>query len=409
MNICTKLLKTYNANILSKARPLEQRLFYKLARRNDGTHLPPNINTTLIKLINNYLANKAPHPKYIAGPHSLTLHWSDKFDLTVYIFGENHSTQEDCGKFGDIEDKMWIEDFLKQQILNTSAFLDIYVEWPVFLDSGQKYYQLYYKPSQNRLDQIYVKLKKCLVPFTRGNSYCDLVRLHYFDIRKGEHSFLNKNTNELSYLRYKFNKCIKSQKFKGICKIIHADTTLQYILRNLAATDDDTYLQFLEKQLINNPKVIKELDKSFLKLEILDFITTKILHTGQKYKQQFQECIPILLTTSDSKNYTSCFWKVHSATTYLNSIITDAYTLARIFKRFDITKSKAQNLNSNIHQPTRPHNIIIYGGNAHAILYREFLMSIGSVEVAQTSNVVGAKNCVNLENFPMPFFSNFPP
>ena len=409
MDICNKLLQTYNANILNKAKPLEQRLFYKLAQNN---RLPQTANTTLIKLINNYRSNKAPTPKYIAGPQSLTLHWNEKLALTVYIFGEIHSTKEDCSKFGDdlgTEDKMWIEDFLKQQILTTSAFLDIYVEWPVFLGTGQKYQELYYKPSKNRLDQIYAKLKKCLVPFTRGASLCDLVRLHYFDIRKGEHSFLATNTNELSYLRYQFNKCIHSRKVKDVCKIIQTDATLQFILSNLATTDDDSYIQFLYNQLTNNPIVSKELNRSYLKVEIIDFIKTKLLHIGQKYRQKFLKCIPVLLTTSESQNYQVCFWEILIATVSINSLITDAYTLTRIFKSFDTTKSKAVNITVNIHQPTKPHNIIIYGGNAHAILYRKFLMSIGSVEVAQTSNGAEAKNCVNLENFPMPFFSSSQP
>ena len=161
-------------------------------------------------------------------------------------------------------------------------------------------------------------------------------------------------------------------------------------------------------QISRNDKVTKEINKSYLKSEILDFINTKLLQIGQKYHQQFLDCIPVLLTNLNDENYQKCFWDILSATTVINSLVTDAYTLARIFKQFDTTKAKAVNPTSNNHQPMIPHNIIIYGGNGHAKIYREFLSSIGSIEVAQTYNEVKAKNCVNLENFPMPFFNKFP-
>jgi hypothetical protein len=58
----------------------------------------------------------------------------------------------------------------------------------------------------------------------------------------------------------------------------------------------------------------------------------------------------------------------------INSLLTDAYLLARVFKTFQIEDPKKQRLTD---EPSEPHNIIIYAGNNHAIRCREFLTHIG--------------------------------
>jgi hypothetical protein len=108
---------------------------------------------------------------------------------------------------------------------------------------------------------------------------------------------------------------------------------------------------------------------------------------------------------------------------YVNSLIVDGYLLGRVFKTFDID---TQDLNKQrpTDEPSEPHNIIIYAGNAHSNNYRRFLekklgfITIGCVgkdwrdfpehmtkEDEEKEKPIPA-NCIDMEDFPQPFFSN---
>ena len=87
----------------------------------------------------------------------------------------------------------------------------------------------------------------------------------------------------------------------------------------------------------------------------------------------------------------------------------DVYALSRIFKKF---KSK------NIEELNSPRNIIIYAGDLHSTVYRNFLSQHGFIEIAnsgyinrdplnyETSLTNNIYACVSTRMFPMPFFNN---
>ena len=83
----------------------------------------------------------------------------------------------------------------------------------------------------------------------------------------------------------------------------------------------------------------------------------------------------------------------------INATITDAYTLSRMFKNF----SKKNIYNS----PKKPYNVIIYGGDGHAYIYRTFLTWLQFTNHGEIKR--GHYNsCIDLKEFPMPFFNSFP-
>ena len=129
-----------------------------------------------------------------------------------------------------------------------------------------------------------------------------------------------------------------------------------------------------------------------------------ILQQGKKFRSFIIQSSSALLDPSTPDNMLQHYiTTLYTYSVLINLCIVDMYTLARIFKKFNVEKSN---------QPISPHNIIIYAGDFHCINYRKFLESIGSKEIAHagprninTKNK-GMQNCVDLSGFPMPFFRN---
>ena len=402
-NTCTRLTETYNTNILKSASKIEQAVFYmeaeKHAKKGKGKG-----NTTLIQLINNHRLNKEPSPKFIEGPFTLSLHYNEEYQLTVYTFGERHLTTTDCPK---VKDVMPIEDFLQRLLYTTSSFIDIYVEWPTFKGQGVDFIRkLERDNSYNTLKfgKIALKLKECVVPHTRHDKICDLVRVHHIDIRQGE-----KDTNPISKLmiiqaQYDFfqGKEGGSRDFRNF-----ASSPYGYgdILKKLSNPDIKVYQQYLIDQIILNPSLLKELNKSFLKDKIMKFGIEFILRQGNKFRSNIIVSSSALLDPSTPDNMLQYYINsLDTCVILINFCIVDMYTLARIFKKFNVVEKS--------NQPISPHNIIIYAGELHSINYRKFLESIGSKKIAHAGprdinkDKKGMKNCVDLSGFPMPFFRN---
>ena len=135
---------------------------------------------------------------------------------------------------------------------------------------------------------------------------------------------------------------------------------------------------------------------------------------GEVYRQlHLQKYIHILLDTkSTDSQLLDALSVLNNSTVMINARVVDVYTLSRIFKKFDTKKSKDVGFNIN-YQPEIPHNIIIYAGDAHSDVYRKFLKYIGSEEIAMSGpreiKNSHINNCLDVTNFPMPFFNSFPP
>jgi len=94
-----------------------------------------------------------------------------------------------------------------------------------------------------------------------------------------------------------------------------------------------------------------------------------------------------------------------------NTIIADAYLLARIFKTFRIDRKLRPT-----DEPAEPHNVIIYAGNAHSQRYRTFLKYIGFILVQHSGKLdvddpypnPNRTNCVDMRKIKQPLFSYCP-
>ena len=398
--------------------------------------------TTLMRLIYNHYKGKKPTPSYIGGPTTLSSHWSDKYKKMIYIFGEIHSKKMDCEKHltqycdkGKIKDpktnkcvlkssvrgkeivnnikqtEMPVEKFLEKLIINTDVFIDIFFETSFY--RGEGYDNIDKITGSHRLGEIVNKIGTCLEYSKRVAKKCQLARVHYFDIRKGVGDLYG--VNNVSYFRYKvglvFRFELNGQEKYTLLKILLKDKRIINVLNGLNESSLGQYNKFWKKEIKSNFFVQKELKKTYLKEEINNFITNIVLERAEEARYIFRKYIPQILNEKDEDNFLSAFKRVYDWTVSPNSKIVDAYTLSRVFKVYDVKKPAFKG-NIKRDQPSEAYNIILYGGDEHSKTYREFLESIGFKE----NNNIGSRegtydnlkplNCVDMNNFPQPFFSS---
>ena len=387
--MCDKLLTTYNTNIVDLMIPDEKNFLLDVATKLKNTQKG---NTTLISLINNKKSNTLRKIKYIGGPKTLSLYWNKEYEMTIYIFGEYHTNKGDCYKINKNGLHLEVEDFILDLVKNTPAFLDIYLEMPPFASDIEI--------NNTGMSRIAHKLQKL-------DSVDNLIRLHSIDIRFGKSGLDDKTSallkNLISIYESPDNK-------------INLDDTSTKILKNLATFDLAEYKNYIVFIILNNKSVLKEINKSFLRDKILSFFTNNIIQDGLKYRELFRETIPVLF--HDRISFLSSLEKILRPLIIINSNIVDIYTISRIFKSFDMTKGLRL---KKVFQPKIPHNIIIYAGDAHSWRFRNFLDYIGTKKISHTGNDIPERyndyklnqnkvdSCIDLTNFPMPFFKNFPP
>ena len=408
-NLCTKLQETYNANVLQNGTEPTREFFISTAQTAKKLNITKG-NQTLISLINNYADNKTPIPKYIAGPLSLTLFWSNKYQLYVYVFGEFHSPHTDCEKYLKYvpDDSMTIETFLEKLMTTTPAFLDVFVEWSPAIDK----IAIYPKAGLSRINAIYERLQKCIHYSTRHDKDCDLARLHWVDVRKGDVS--SSTLNDLSYVRayliHMTDFLDATNAAKTLRRILKENKRMRTILEELNTPSLTKYKNFMKKQITQSKLVQKELAQTFLRKQIEKFCTEELIKESLETRELFQRYIPKLLDDkSTDQEIESALLGLSRATVSVNALMMDFYALSRIFKKFNIQRSKSKKA-TTVDQPESPHNLIIYAGDAHSVRYRKFFDSIGARRIAHVNNrgTSTINNCIDITNFPMPFFNEFP-
>lgn len=458
--ICNKLKDTYNASILHNENTITQAVFEHISRKNSGGNKG---NTTLMKLILNYydtkrkLINKTVYNK-IGGPISLTLQWSEKYNMYVYIFGEYHSDQIDCdiatppGKInteairdgcgakkvrnpitkkcvnedGVIgkniikeakeaalkkEDYIKVETYLKNLFLNTPAFIDFYLETPGY--TGQDYLHGVHPWvfGTDRLAKLSADFQDCLRAIKRKDIYlCNNVRVHYLDIRKDEEM---KDVNDVSHLRAVYNKIRWTHQISYAAKLalLENDKRIHETIKRLRTSDIDEYKNFWKKQLLQSSIVRKEFSRTILPKDVLkDFLEKEIIHAALRYRSRFQKYLKIWDTPEVNLDMVM---QGISYTVIINAIVMDMYTISRMFKKFKNVEN----------QPERPRNIILYAGDAHSTMCRKFLDHLGFETINKTAGVIydtgvenkywrnkpAYSNCVDISAFKQPFFGVYPP
>jgi hypothetical protein len=453
---CDMMVKTYNTSILDNFPTSLKRSLQEEATQ--CVENKPNLNyhryflglktkknrNVLMRLINNYVRSKqieSPTIDFIGGPHTLTLHWSAKYNKIIYIFGEFHRNVV-C----DYDNMMLVENYLKNLFRRTSAFIDFFLEIQMFT-KGKYHDSIYTTLGLARLWDLRIQNIKCIESSQRQkNRECDTRRVHFIDIRSipvdsKNTPVININSTialqnylddfgKYSKRRTAFsNNNLKKSKIKKDKKYII--DTLKNIFTNNYDTQatidfirygsDETYKSFYEKEIETHELVNYELSKSTEGGKIREFAEEEFEKTRNNF---------VLISIKIGIYLTNCFvddnlmydfYKL-SDDDYLkffgyildyrlqllnfNSILVDIYTLARMFKKFQLNNSKNTRKTD---EPEEPHNIIMYAGDVHSERVRRFLKKLEFDIISESKGDWTLDFCVDIRDFEQPFFSSWPP
>ena len=462
--LCDTLIQTYNTSVLDLSDPTFKNACIEQAHKCVSEENREPKREVLSQLILNHSnqdnptvpkEDKKPIVDFIRGPLTLTMHWSKEYKKLIYIFGEYHSETTDCQNFISKREQhqvMFIEDYLEQLFKHTDAFIDFYLE---------TYSKVDYNDGRNMKNTIPIitgRFQKCLYEHHQKKfiNDCKLSRMHYFDIRK-RNSHLT--PNRMSYaagIMYSIYKRLFKYEKKDqhivlsdlLCKIDY-DIDIKPILVEFSkiniyedkAEDDEKYAEyykFWDEQIEEHKFVVKKVVRSTIHDKIKSFIRKEVRDGNDYFEKidikQLIKKVKDFVDTLDKyrtpTKYSSSYYeydlkqRLGSAKDYeknrqedfkilldlkfsdlllgINArISTDYYLLCRIFKVFDFTKKRRLT-----DEPEEPHNIIIYAGDAHSRVVRKFLEELDFNEVAKTSSKSYVKNCIDVRNFPQPFFSN---
>lgn len=440
--LCKELTDTYNTNVLDNEKnKLIQEEFMKTATqyRDSGKG-----KSVLMNLIYNHFSPdvKKPEPLFIGGPMDLTVHWSKTHKKIIYIFGEHHSGKIDCFRFTkktDIESDvpgakiMSAEYFFKELSRTTDCFIDFLFEIPATEMKSKGYhddFDPYIGKKNIRLSKLFDNFKGCINYPTRSEKICRLSRVHYFDSRYSDKGSEFKGENILSSFRIEIQNIIThldpSAYAVAYKRLLEQKSEFIQIFVQFNSSNDRNILQFLISQVKQNKYINKELGRfdanNKFRLLIDEFIqeenktimdTYKLLwkkesETILKFMSQSGKDSPTITEFENSVSH------IYNSLIGVNTIVSDAYLLSRLFKNFDLTRMEEKAYQGATDQPAKATNVIIYAGSSHADKYRLFLKNkLGFEQIAETGlkkNISSRfMHCIDMKTIPQPFFNSWPP
>lgn len=478
-SILDLMMINYNTSILNDLPDDLRDILYEEANRCLTDPKEPEVSErcaprdTLMRLINNHRLNNKPVADLIKGPVTLTLHWHPDMKMMIYIFGEKHNTTTDCIRVLLYRKKymksMFIEDYMKDLILNTDSYIDFYIEEKAHIGYDP---DLSGNSGEKRIDIMINRFRECIadVKTRNANPNCRLSRSHYFDIRqgviKGKFDIVSQIILILFSLfdEYYYANKPKPEETFVINFAMHINHLFSEFISKIRDTDDDEFSSFWQEELITKYKFLNDkMNRSTMTETIRTFILDEIKLNALKFKKTMQNNLEELyiifnafvpkfdtkgrlikmenistyfdeLTPRYDKKGTLieikprydkegklikikhfdkfiiCVERFHQALIQITSPIADAYLLSRIFKTFD-TKTTNPVKKRDFDEPEKQHNIIIYGGNAHADRCRKFLEDVASFKRLEQNTVekpIRAKNCLDMTGITQPLFSYTP-
>jgi hypothetical protein len=354
-NICDILIETYNVNKFDNAENELKIAVYEEAKKFSNAHkmeiyskkgdaIPikrkkRNKRNILMKLIENHFDPniQQPMPKFIAGPTTLTVHKSPDEKRMIYIFGEWHTDLKDCTMFhyedneewnNDNPDKMTIDYFLYELMKTTSAYLDIYFEFPAFPKEKYGYYKHFsYAEINYHLHNLFEKFKKCInkVNSSRSSGECSLARIHYFDsrrINRGRYLF---GLTDINYLVETVDifklQYVDENLVDEYLNLVKTDDKVIKVLNALGSSSEQKFKDFWIEQLNDNELNIKEtksgkyqdratIEEITIMKSIKDFMETEIVRNAMKYRDMYIKLVNIIFKESKKGGRVKTFYYV---------------------------------------------------------------------------------------------------
>ena len=380
-NVCMELKKTYNANILKKYSPEIQETFKIICNLCKDSNRR-GLNKNLVKLINNLQYPPKPSKyltKFITGPGEITRLKHPTLPQDIYLFGEKDHTN----KYSCLQNDIKIEKYLQQLFSTTTKFIDIYIEFQIELNQfSRKDCDII--GHENTLCDIYKFFRKCI---TSDSTTCNYpIRLHPTDVRNRRKN----DTYKLYQMFYDLWGITDITTLKNFIK------RYSYYLNNIQKINDESK-QYIINSILAQKTIKKEIKRTTLSPQQIEKVLKSskiwriILKASHPFKPIYQNLKNDIYIPYGHEKY------IEVVTTYLRYIsclFMDIYTLARMFKKFNVTFD---------HHPPEPLNIIYYAGTAHTINMSFMLQELGFkiTEKSVTYNV----SCTNIQSLKQPLFS----
>jgi hypothetical protein len=386
-NLCENLLETYNTNYLANASQSERDMFEKASEDFYGSGKG---NQTLMKLILNRHRRMKPVTDYISGPLSLTLQTHKRMKMSIYNFGEAHGITNDCDKKG-VEIQKYLEDLLT----NTDVFIDLFIELrPI---ANKKYRDMFGTgPGFTEENKYLYKMHNTFAPciLREKKIKCSLSRVHWIDDRELDYS-------DSIITLYTIWFCRKYSSNDE--RLSDINTKFSSMLNTFANGSEQMFQMFFVNEMRDFSQKSKEFNRSYMSKEILAFSTKKIMVNASNARKHIVTSARNVLKYPNDRKHTESLCR---SLTGVVSVFADLYTLSRMFKDFKDEGNR----------PRRPRNIIFYGGNYHANMYREFLKSIDFIDVDEEFEPLvttddGKRDynrCLDVSHFQQPFFDSLP-
>jgi hypothetical protein len=393
--------RSYDSRYLDNLPEDEQNILRTMSEAVRGDY---TIHSTLTRLAANHYYGNMPVAEYITGPKTLSLQTSNEFGKRIYIFGESHRQGDTCEELGYQSES--IITYLAKLFETTDVFIDFYLEIRSYTgyEWSESTWQEIYE-NDSIISNIAVRFADCIQASSRHNRECQLVRAHYLDIRESEGETPNDSEQIINLIekgapQNRLSVEDAQELYSLLTELLSYDSFADYCISDFHNTSP------VNRQLMKVDPEMREKMITFFD----DQIRKAAIPFESNYRARFQIARQIAMDNTQNirpkfrMGYRSLGDIVRVLAIALSPIM-DVYTIARIFRDFDLTKSHTSTTRI-WDQPRSPNNIIIYVGNNHAVQIRQFLAEIGFEPISEIGDGNVPSKCLVMEDFPQPLFTS---
>lgn len=334
-----------------------------------------------------------PVANRISGPAAVTQHWSAPLEKMVYVFGELHGHEDACKPRATS-----IHDYLRKLAITTGAFIDLYLE--TTLDDRSDLFQ-WFLP--NYISKVRGSFAKCIRPKDRHAERCRLLRVHYVDTRQKKQEENNVLSLFSLMLRYDARGFFLPGDKKEIMEV------LPYLIGKRSPS----YIreQYKRETVKEMSRVYPNRMRSAIKRYAKELVGEALKEHGREMSDAAEVLQEALHRRRPSKVVKDAMYELYAELVPVLSPMVDVYTLARMFKRFDVSKRPGSGSTGMLWwkkpvegwgQPVEPHSIVYYAGNNHANRVRAFLGNTGFETIGQGEQL--STRCVSMGSVTQPMF-----
>lgn len=305
--------------------------------------------------------------RYISGPKSLSEHYSHEYNMHVYLFGELHNSTVCRQNLPNIPVDKFLLDLVEK---NRRVQFDLFLELPYL--TGPSRHQ---GAGSSSMGKIRDTFSGC---FDYDKSRCQHpnLRAHYADFRLCNYGV---ECTEFGRLILRIVQPILSNYLQEKQDL--------YDLIGILSSSQENSLDLLIHLSDINGKLEKQLDQTRIRVPLMAFFKNVI-----PSKQELLERTIIAADELERSQDLDEWVDTNAEFLYMimrwQSVLLDLYVLSRMFRRYQEVPERYSGY---------AENVIVYLGDSHSQVEREFLSYLGFQLIQQ---VEGKSGCIDISNFP---------